>query len=216
MSLPFPWKQGEHMNVVGDTGTGKTTLCARLILERQFVLSLRTKADDTKLPGKVVKTANAWRKLLPENDPRTLLYPTYERQGPEIYSALETTWKEGGWCVYFDELYYLTSQIRGWSPHIERQINRMLTQGRSMKLTALTGMQRPVLTTRFAMSQATHLIAFRVEGRDRRTLQDVASDEWSDAVAGLGAYEFAWFHRPSRGIWIGKVQDLPPVDAPGA
>lgn len=203
--LPFPWRQGEHMTVIGDTGTGKTTLIARILTERKYVLSVRTKSDKTPLPGKHVRTAAAFKRLDIGRDGRVLLDPTYERQAYEIYHAFETVWREDGWTVNIDELYYLTSQLGAASRVIERQINRFLTQGRSKGISVVSGMQRPVSTTRFAMSQSSHLIAFRVEGRDRKTLQDAGGDDWAAAVLGLGRYEFAWYYRPERALWLGTL-----------
>jgi len=193
------------MTVIGDTGTGKTTLIARILEERGYVLSVRTKADKTTLPGKRVRTAKEFARLDIHTHGRVLLDPPYERQATELYQAFETCWKEDGWTINIDELYYVTSQLGSASRIIERQINRFLTQGRSKNISIVCGMQRPVSTTRFAMSQSSHLIAFRVEGRDRKTLQDAGGDEWAASVLSLARYEFAWYYRPERQLWIGTL-----------
>ncbi len=127
------------MTVIGDTGTGKTTLIARILAERKYVLSVRTKSDKTPLPGKHVRTAAAFKRLDIGRDGRVLLDPAYERQAYEIYHAFETVWREDGWTVNIDELYYLTSQLGAASRVIERQINRFLTQGRSKGISVVSG-----------------------------------------------------------------------------
>ena len=116
---------------------------------------------------------------------------------------MEEVWKQGGWTLYLDELFYLTRL--GLTPLIDR----LLTQGRSKGITVVSGMQRPVSVTRYAVSQATHIIAFQQEGRDAKTLREFGGESlYRDLTSGLRRHEFVWFHRPSRKTFIGKVQDL--------
>src|ERR1035437_998741 len=52
------WKQGEHVIVIGDTGTGKTYLESKILPIRQHVILLRTKPDDIIFDGfRKIKTA---------------------------------------------------------------------------------------------------------------------------------------------------------------
>lgn len=138
---------------------------------------------------------------------RILVDPPYEKQLATFWNACELAWRQKGWAVYFDELLYLTDI------GMERQVTRMLTQGRSANLTAICGMQRPVRVTRYALSEPTHLISFRVEPRDVKTLAELGAESWAQKVAELEEYQFAWYYRPKRQIWVGRVQDLfAPVD----
>lgn len=199
-NLPFQWRQGEHLTIIGDTGSGKTTLGAQLLTARQWTIAFRSKADDTALPGKYVRTATSIGKN--KDTDRFLLDPVYDRQAFEFWHALNLVWKEGGWCAYLDELWYLSRL------GLERKVEQLLTQGRSKGITVMTGMQRPVQVTRFAMSQSTHLIAFSCEGRDLKVLAEAGNYAWAEAVRELPRYHFAWYYRPTRTIWAGKVQDL--------
>lgn len=200
--LPFEWKQGEHVSLSGDTGSGKTTLANVLLYGREYTLSLRSKADRAPLPGRYIRTAAAF-----ERDTKTkrfLLDPLPERKAAEFYPALRQAWRQGSWCVYVDELWHVERMHKA----LQTQIEMMLTQGRSADITMFTGMQRPVDVSRFAMSQATHNIAFKADGRDVKTLGEIGTKEWADAVESLKRYEFAWYYRPERLVWVGKVQQL--------
>lgn len=204
-SLPFPWKQGEHLTLTGDTGSGKTTLANVLLYARDYTLALRSKSDPAPLPGLKIRSA---RRFGSDADiDRYVLDPAYERQLVEFWNALEIVWRQEGWAVYLDELFYL-SRLKTGSYRLADRIDRLLTQGRSKRITVISGMQRPVQVSRFAMSQSTHLIAFRADGRDIKTLEDAGNREWADTVNELKRYEFAWFYRPDRAIFRGRVQDL--------
>ena len=45
------WEQGQHVAIVGDTGSGKTYLEALLLRMRSYNIVLRTKDDDIRWPG---------------------------------------------------------------------------------------------------------------------------------------------------------------------
>src|SRR4051812_9363940 len=48
--LPQTWKQGQHVGVVGRTGSGKTYLVSKLVMLRRYVIIFRTKPDTNKFP----------------------------------------------------------------------------------------------------------------------------------------------------------------------
>lgn len=203
ITLPFNWKQGEHMSIIGDTGTGKTTLAAFLLRTQPFVLTIITKGDRKKIvDGKVIKTAKQFQKIDIESTPHIILEPEpyLPVQQKEIYYALNHIWHEQGWCVYFDELFYLTDELK-----LTRVINRLLTQGRSKGITIVSGMQRPVGVTRWAISQASHNLSFLLEGRDVLNVKDT-SPLWASQISILKRREFAWFYRPERTVWTGKLR----------
>ena len=196
---PIPWKQGEHMAIIGDTGSGKTFLESRLLALRDNVVVCRTKPDDIKFPGfKAVRTAGAM-----DETGKYLLTPKYERQAVEIADALDRAWKDGHWTIALDELYYIINMLK-----IEAYVDRLLTQGRSKRITVVTGMQRPAWVSRFALSQATHAFLFVTEGRDTKTISQALSPRLADVVGELRKHEFAYYHRPSRTIRRGYAQNL--------
>lgn len=206
MRLPFAWEQGQHIAVIGNTGSGKTTLCAELLRARKYVLSIRTKADlHETLPGTKIQTATQFVKASITRQYKYILQPNFPRanQALQIRRASNAIWKEGGWCIYYDELFYITQRLK-----LEEECDTLLTGGRSRGISVVCGMQRPVRTSRFAISQATHIISFRCERRDTRgTLREI-NEEWSEAVSALKGHQFAWLQQETGDIWIGEVNDL--------
>lgn len=197
---PFPWEMGEHVGVVGETGSGKTMLISRLITTRTYVVSLKSKGDDTRLPGKLITSAKGMDDI---RESRFVLYPKYEDQRWQFALALEKAWRQGTWTVNIDELYQIDSLYR-----LGPLVNRLLTQGRSERISVVCGMQRPVSVTRFALSQAAHVICFAQEGRDLKTVVEATTPRIEDAVKRLRRYEFVWYYRKTRELWTGRLQDL--------
>lgn len=197
--LPYRWEIGEHIAVIGKTGEGKTRLMAYILGVRNYIISFKAKADDTKLPGKTVRLN---KDLDDPRYTRFVLDPAYFNQRQQFGLAFERIWRENGWTMYIDELFALT-QLK-----LTPFIDRALTQGRSKHISVVTAMQRPVSVTRFAISQATHVIIFNQEGRDLKTVVEVTSPRLAPEIASLKRHEFIWYHVPSRDWWRGRLQEL--------
>jgi hypothetical protein len=200
--LPLQWKQGQHVGVVGRTGSGKTYLISKLVQMRQYVVIFRTKPDTNKFPGfDLVRKATAmahWR------GERLLLEPEYDQQAVEGYRMLERAWRDGGWTIVIDENWYAEQQLG-----LKQWIVRLLTQGRSKDITVIVGMQRPVDISRFALSEITHLFTFRCEGRDLKfSLRDSTVDEIVPAVRSLRGHDFVYYNAAKEIITTGNANRL--------
>lgn len=196
--LPFAWKQGEHLALVGQTGSGKSTLASFLLPFRATSLIFRSKPDDVRYLSDVrVKTALPhMRSNLVD---RIELEPKYEEQGRQFAIALDRVWKDGKWTWYGDEVWYLEELgLRPW-------MERLITQGRSKDITCVLGMQRPSRVSRFVLTEPRHVISFTLEGKDARSLGEGTTDRMEEVVTNLGEYEFAWYYRPKRSIWTGRL-----------
>jgi hypothetical protein len=199
--LPMPWRVGEHVAAVGDTGTGKTFLVSKLTELRSYVVVLRTKPDNIRFEGFVrARSGNALDDLY---ETRILLTPKHSHQMREGYNMLNRVWEQGGWTVVIDELWYV-EKILKLGPLVER----LLTQGRSKNISVIVGMQRPAQISRFAISQCTHLFSFRVEGRDLQTIKESTSPRIVEPIASLTGHKFVYYNRPDRIVATGDAKYL--------
>lgn len=190
------------MAVIGRTGSGKSVLLSHLLSERPYRIIIRTKPDDVEYPNvERVRTLDRIRRGHYVYE----LEPPYEEQRREIWKTMDFVWRTGGWCIVFDELFYAIDTLRLNVPEVGSPIDKLLTQGRSKKITVVCGMQRPARITRFAISEATHVISFAVEGREAKTIEEATNKEMGLTVQRLGEYEFAWYHARSRTVWTGKL-----------
>jgi hypothetical protein len=201
---PFPWNPGDHLSLIGETGSGKTTLAVWLLKQRRFVIALRTKMDDVRFQMEAVVKSHIAMKNLRLN--RIELRPDrlpVDRRRAELWAAYRLAGKQGGWTVYTDETWFVEHRLG-----LTLEIEDLLTQGRSQDMRPLTmvlSAQRPARISRFVLSQATHVIAWNVEPREGKTLAESTTELFGAIVQTLDleAHEFAWFHRPSRTIWRG-------------
>lgn len=198
---PALWKVGEHVAVAGDTGSGKTYLIAKLVQLRNYVIFLRTKADDIELPGfRRARTADVmddWTAT------RILLDPHPSHKLREGYRMLTRAFEQGGWTVVVDELWYVENRLK-----LTEYVETLLTQGRSMKISVVIGMQRPARVSRFGISQATHVFAFALEGRDVQIMKEATTPRIVDPIDQLTGHDFVYYNRRSRQIVRGNANKL--------
>lgn len=192
--------------MAGDTGTGKTFLISKLIELRNYVVFFRVKPDDIKLAGfRKARTAAAMDDLY---ETRILLDPIHSHQMREGYAMLEKAWHQGGWTIVVDEQWYMEKALR-----LGAMVERLLTQGRSKKISVVDGMQRPAQISRFTLSQATHGFFFRMEGRDVQIVKESMSPRLVPAIEGLTDHQFAYYHRGKRIVMVGDAKQLGKVIA---
>lgn len=203
MRTPFEWKPGEHMAVIGRNGTGKSVLISRLMENRRYGIIVKTKPDDVDYTDDwlVVESLERVRR----GHYRYILEPPHDRQRIELWKTSEFVWRTGGWTFNLDELFYAIDSLRLNVPEVGAPIDKLLTQGRSKKITMVCGMQRAARITRFAISEATHVICFAVEGREAKIVGEATSKRMEETVQRLGMYEFAWYFAKSRAVFVGKL-----------
>lgn len=199
-SYPIPWRLGEHTIAIGTTGTGKTFLVSELVKLRDNVVVFRTKEDDIDFDGfrmaRDIKPMRHWK------NERLLIMPKYDDQWKVGHELLEEVFSVGRWTIVIDEFFY--TQRLG----LQKDLEKILTQGRSKKITVVLGVQRPVQVTRFAVSESRHIFCFRVEGRDLKTLRDITTPKIMGAVDELGEHDFVHYHIPTRSLSIGNAKSL--------
>lgn len=167
------WRQGEHVLLCGTTGTGKTTVAYEILDFRTYVCVLAVKAYDDMLlrfrngvrygrpqykiiqswpPDYVYKRVILWVK--PEG------LNTDKKQSEAIYKALNTIYREGCWCIYFDEAGYIAGTLG-----LGKALGVLLNQGRSSYISVVATMTRPVSmiaqVPRETLNQPRHKLFFK-------------------------------------------------------
>lgn len=159
------WRQGEHITLVGPTGCGKTTLALGLLERRHWVVAIGTKPRDTTLSGLLkqgYRRVQAWPP--PSHYRRVVLWPRKRKiadrftQERVIREALHSIYQSWSWCIFADELEYLSSPAY---LGLEFELREIWQQGRAVNISLVGATQRPRHVPLAAYSQATHLFLWR-------------------------------------------------------
>jgi hypothetical protein len=166
------WNQGEHVTILGHTGSGKTTVAFEILPIRQFVLMLATKPKD-KLITASKKEGYHFAKSWPIDFylyPRNVLWPSIAKiedirtQQQVFGQCLHDVYSSGGWTLYMDEVRYISETLK-----LKKLLEIMWLQGRSNEITIVATSQRPAWIPLEAYQSADHLFMFRES--DMRNLQ---------------------------------------------
>jgi hypothetical protein len=180
----FRWNQGEHVTMIGPTGRGKTTLALAILPLRQFVMAIATKQRDPvlyQLESRGYQRITSIRDTPPkEAIPRIVLEAKLPKgaesvadQRRIVKEALAYVYIQGGWCLYLDEVRYVTEFLK-----LDSDVELLWQQGRSAGISVVAAAQRPAWVPLSAFSMATHLFLWRTS--DERDLE---------RIGGLGAFD---------------------------
>ena len=166
------FRQGDHVVLMGDTGSGKTVMAVQAVLpQRQFVVVLATKRRDRELYPKLeaagYRTISRWENPDPERneeDRKLIFRPPLEAptdaakaaQRAAFQTALVDIFNTGGWCVFCDEIRYLTDNLG-----LRTEVETLYLQGRSLDISMVAGTQRPVSIPLVAIDQARHVFIWQ-------------------------------------------------------
>lgn len=198
------WRQGEHLTALGPTGAGKTTAIMSALRERERaggnVLAIVTKPIDPiphELGDRGYEKINQWPP--PRRRRHIVMWPRYRgphdraEQAAAIREALGGVFKDGGWCVYVDELYWLANRLG-----LGEWLRDLWLQGRSMGVTLVCSAQRPRNVPVEAYPNSSHILMWRNhDDEDLRRLAGMGaapSREVRDAVTDLDfdSHELLW------------------------
>jgi hypothetical protein len=198
----WTWNQGEHITIVGPTNQGKTTLALQLLPRREFVCVLAAKPQDELIERLGKRDFVVVRKLPfppPEMYKRVIFWPRVDSptdiiaQKEAFRLALIDIYRKGGYCLYIDELRYVTDFLR-----LAPLVDLLWQQGRSLGVSVVGGTQRPAFVPLAAYDQATHLFLFRdndaVNLRRLRGIGGVRSDEVAQVVPRLEGHRVLYLN----------------------
>lgn len=206
MTYTFDWRQGQHVAMIGPTDSGKTTLALAILPLRKYITVLATKPKDSTLMqfGKSngFKRYAEWPELDADLSPRRLIWPDAKslysaaNQRKHFQAAMQSIYREGGWCLYIDELWFIIHHLK-----LELEVRTYLQQARSNNISFMAATQRPAFVPLEVYDQSQHLFFWR--DNDERNLSRISGISWLNAnyvralVANLDRHEVLYINTPT-------------------
>lgn len=167
------WQQGEHVTLIGTTGSGKTTLLEQVVGIMPYVAIFGVKGRDSSMDRFIYDHRyTRIRRWMPQLDDYLVLWPKIrgfnhrKKQYSVFEDAMDSIFREGGWCCVFDEVSYLADTLK-----MGEHLKFLLQQGRSAGISVVGMTQRPAFIPLAFYDQASHLFFWR--DNDRRNLQRI-------------------------------------------
>jgi energy-coupling factor transporter ATP-binding protein EcfA2 len=165
LSQTLVWEYGEHFALIGPTGQGKSTMLLNLLPLHRYMTIFVTKPRDATFDALAQHgylKMERWQSVPARNYPRRLLWPDATKPKSEMLQravfdhAFSAIYREGGWTVALDELWYFSQVLK-----MEDWVERYLSQARSLGISLLIGTQRPADIPLMVYDQSTHLMFWR-------------------------------------------------------
>jgi energy-coupling factor transporter ATP-binding protein EcfA2 len=188
------WKQGEHIAIVGLTGTGKTTLASELLGIRSYVVAVAVKRKDDTLERFKEQGYKIIKKWPPDYDythvvlwfkPESLS-DDMKLQSSQLHTAFNLMYIAGGWAIFLDDVGYISSMLG-----LHKDIGMLLSLGRSCGITVVAAMVRPASVVaripKETLNQCRHVIIFKYTNEDEIKATAV--------IAGISAKDMVNLHK---------------------
>ncbi len=208
--LRWNFLQGDHVAIIGPTGSGKTHIAFPVAELRSHTIVVACKPRDELVTDALTRGYH----LVQEDSlskgveyvdgrplhPRLVYWPRMgerrrrslpdsevlraekQHQRPRVASALGYVRNEGHWSIVLDEGTYVCRDL-----NLQRDVDSALFQFRSLRSSIIILGQRPSWMGRYVLSSPTHLFLFNTnDGDDRKSLGNVSGVD-SKLVAELVA-----------------------------
>lgn len=208
----IPYRQGDHLTLIGPTGSGKSVLARDLIARRRFAAIAVTKVRDSTWADLRWPMTRTWP---PPRDGRWLVWPTSRdpdqliaRQRFTFDRMLADAFARGGYTILLDEVRHVSERLG-----LKGLCETLWLQGRSLGVGLVSCSQRPVWIPSEAVSQARWLVTFRTrDGRDVRRLAEASGHdgeriEW--VVGSLPPHAFVAVERDGPGAFVSRLPYRP-------
>jgi hypothetical protein len=196
------WHVGQHVTIVGTTGSGKTVLAESIYEMRRYVVVISTKSKDESLEqyGKDFYRIKRWppdwhqERVLFWKKPKEL--GEFGDQRKAVFDVLDSVYRHGNRTVGIDDVVYLVRQL-----HLKEELAMLYTQARSQGVSLVGNLQRPYWVPLEVCNQASHLLVFGLKDKDDvdrvAEAQGIGKETVRTAIRDLRQYDFAWI-RTSR------------------
>jgi hypothetical protein len=189
--LKKEWKPGDHVTLIGPTGSGKTHLALALAKICKFSLVIATKRKDPLLDtlikkhlviadlaqmSEMAKTEDGipiHRRVMfwPQFSDKVTQSERLEKQREMVSYVLDWAEKTGNWAIVLDELMWVSRNLK-----LERELEAVWFQGRTQGVSLIGAAQRPTHVPRLAYSQATYFFIWQTGDRaDMERLRDISA-----------------------------------------
>lgn len=211
------WHPGQHVTVLGPTGSGKTVLAHQLAQLRTYVQFWSIKSRDVETSALLRQGWSLTRDQVPDPIPgrpaRWVVWPTGSTmraaraaQRDVFGRLLDQAYRQGGWTLLIDELTYVTDDLG-----LIRDVRTALRTLRSDHVTVIACAQRPRRIPVEALTESSHIFVFRQpDSYDRDRLAELGGPlppkELAAEVRALPAYHFLWIDRAQNLIRRSVIQ----------
>lgn len=192
----WEWARGEHVTVLGPTGSGKTWLITAIVDKHPDVACLALKPNDQTLYGRlpaprwdyvshwppptVRRDRPNWVVVKPKRRDmaQTIAHQTrvvrhmFQRiyQGPPHSSEEE----QGGWTIVIPDLSIILDDLKGSRPDRalglqdpDEQLAMLYKHGRGIRVSLVVDAQTTAWLQRLSLDQPSHFFFFKPRDRDR-------------------------------------------------
>lgn len=189
--------------MVGPTGWGKTVLATEILVLRSYLVAFCVKGEDRSMDRLIrdlrLTRMSEWN---PDVADRIALWPNIRgagkahraKQRAVFLSAIDSIFRMGAWCTFFDEVVYLAETLS-----LDDELKFLLNQGRSSYISVVAATQRPAFIPVAFYDMASHLFLWKFNDHRNAArvaeLTGVAAPIVRQEVMTLPKYEFIYINK---------------------